>query len=156
AVPRRTTGPRERVARGQQLLVRRSLAAHDDAARAHRLHAHRFLAAVEPALGRPPGGLHVLVPDPACDRDRGPADRALSANRGCLPPRRGSCAFTPRAEGRGALCFRAPRHVNPLTPSGGTMLLIREVMYCKPGKVRPLVEKFQAMSKLGEKSGMGK
>jgi len=36
------------------------------------------------------------------------------------------------------------------------MLLIREVMYCKPGKVRPLVEKFQAMSKLGEKSGMGK
>jgi hypothetical protein len=36
------------------------------------------------------------------------------------------------------------------------MLLIREVMYCKPGKVRPLVEKFIAMSKLGEKSGMPK
>jgi hypothetical protein len=36
------------------------------------------------------------------------------------------------------------------------MLLIREVMYCKPGKVRPLVEKFQAMSKLSEKSGMPK
>jgi hypothetical protein len=34
------------------------------------------------------------------------------------------------------------------------MLLIREVMYCKPGKVRPLVEKFLAMSKLGTKSGM--
>jgi hypothetical protein len=34
------------------------------------------------------------------------------------------------------------------------MLLIREVMYCKPGKVRPLVEKFLAMSKLGQKSGM--
>jgi hypothetical protein len=34
------------------------------------------------------------------------------------------------------------------------MLLIREVMYCKPGKVRPLVEKFIAMSKLGEKMGM--
>ena len=34
------------------------------------------------------------------------------------------------------------------------MLLIREVMYCKPGKVRPLVEKFVAMSKLGEKMGM--
>ncbi len=36
------------------------------------------------------------------------------------------------------------------------MLLIREIMYCKPGKVRPLVEKFLAMSKLMEKSGMGK
>jgi hypothetical protein len=36
------------------------------------------------------------------------------------------------------------------------MLLIREIMYCKPGKVRPLVEKFQAMSKLSEKLGMGK
>jgi hypothetical protein len=34
------------------------------------------------------------------------------------------------------------------------MLLIREVMYCKPGKVRPLVEKFLAMSKLGTRSGM--
>ena len=36
------------------------------------------------------------------------------------------------------------------------MLLIREVMYCKPGKVRPLVEKFAAMNKLGEKIGMPK
>jgi hypothetical protein len=35
------------------------------------------------------------------------------------------------------------------------MLLIREIMYCKPGKVRSLVDKFVAMSKLGEKSGMG-
>jgi hypothetical protein len=34
------------------------------------------------------------------------------------------------------------------------MLLIREVMYCKPGKVRPMVEKFLAMSKLSAKSGM--
>ena len=34
------------------------------------------------------------------------------------------------------------------------MFLIRELMYCKPGKVRPLVEKFLAMSKLGEKMGM--
>ena len=33
------------------------------------------------------------------------------------------------------------------------MLLIREVMYCKPGKVRPMVEKFLAMGKLMEKSG---
>ena len=36
------------------------------------------------------------------------------------------------------------------------MLLIREIMYCKPGKVRPMVEKFLAMSKLSEKMGMGK
>jgi hypothetical protein len=36
------------------------------------------------------------------------------------------------------------------------MLLIRDIMYCKPGKVRPLVEKFLAMSKLNEKMGMGK
>ena len=34
------------------------------------------------------------------------------------------------------------------------MLLIREVMYCKPGKVRPLVEKFVAMAKLSAKIGM--
>ena len=36
------------------------------------------------------------------------------------------------------------------------MLMIRDIMYCKPGKVRPLVEKFLAMSKLSEKMGMGK
>ena len=36
------------------------------------------------------------------------------------------------------------------------MLLVRDIMYCKPGKVRPMVEKFLAMSKLGEKSGMPK
>ena len=34
------------------------------------------------------------------------------------------------------------------------MYLIREIMYCKPGKVRPMVEKFLNMSKLGEKVGM--
>jgi hypothetical protein len=34
------------------------------------------------------------------------------------------------------------------------MYLVREIMYCKPGKVRALVEKFQAMKKLGAKSGM--
>ncbi|HEX5439081.1 MAG TPA: hypothetical protein VFW98_18150 [Gemmatimonadaceae bacterium] len=34
------------------------------------------------------------------------------------------------------------------------MFLIREIMYCKPGKVRPMVEKFVAMSKAGEKLGM--
>ena len=36
------------------------------------------------------------------------------------------------------------------------MFLIREVMYCKPGKVRPLVEKFLAMAKLSERLGTGK
>ena len=36
------------------------------------------------------------------------------------------------------------------------MLLIREVMYCKPGKVKPMVEKFLAMAKLNEKMGQGK
>ena len=36
------------------------------------------------------------------------------------------------------------------------MFLIREVMYCKPGKVRPMVEKFLAMAKLSAKAGMPK
>jgi hypothetical protein len=36
------------------------------------------------------------------------------------------------------------------------MLLVREVMYCKPGKVRPMVEKSLAMARLMEKSGQGK
>jgi hypothetical protein len=36
------------------------------------------------------------------------------------------------------------------------MLLVREVLYCKPGKVRPLVEKFLAMSALSERVGMPK
>ena len=34
------------------------------------------------------------------------------------------------------------------------MFLVREIMYCKPGTVRPMVEKFVAMSKLGERVGM--
>jgi hypothetical protein len=36
------------------------------------------------------------------------------------------------------------------------MLLVREIMYCKPGKVRPMVEKFVAMSAWMEKAGQGK
>jgi hypothetical protein len=36
------------------------------------------------------------------------------------------------------------------------VLLIRDIMYCKPGKVRALVEKFVAIAKLGEERGMGK
>lgn len=34
------------------------------------------------------------------------------------------------------------------------MLIVREVMHCKPGKVRALVEKFVAMNALGTKAGM--
>jgi hypothetical protein len=36
------------------------------------------------------------------------------------------------------------------------MLLIRDIMYCKPGKVRAMVEKFTAVSKLNVKNGMPK
>jgi len=36
------------------------------------------------------------------------------------------------------------------------MLLIREILNCKPGKVRPMIEKFVAMSKIMEKHGMSK
>lgn len=36
------------------------------------------------------------------------------------------------------------------------MFLVRDVMYCKPGKTRPMVDKFLAIAKLGEKMGMGK
>ena len=35
------------------------------------------------------------------------------------------------------------------------MLLIRDLFYCKPGKVRPLVEKMKAMAELSEGT-MGK
>jgi hypothetical protein len=36
------------------------------------------------------------------------------------------------------------------------MMLVREVFHCKPGKVRPMIEKSKAMAALSEKSGMGK
>jgi hypothetical protein len=36
------------------------------------------------------------------------------------------------------------------------MYVVREIMYCKPGKVRALTEKFLAMSKLSERIGMPK
>ena len=36
------------------------------------------------------------------------------------------------------------------------MLVIRDIMYCKPGKVRAMVEKFVAMDKLGRKLGFPK
>ena len=35
------------------------------------------------------------------------------------------------------------------------MLLIRDIFYCKPGKVKAMVEKFLAMKKLGQGTGMG-
>ena len=36
------------------------------------------------------------------------------------------------------------------------MLLIRDVFHCKPGKVKPLVEKSIRMATLSEDNGMGK
>jgi hypothetical protein len=36
------------------------------------------------------------------------------------------------------------------------MLIVREIMHCKPGKVKPMVEKFIAMQKLMDKAGVGK
>jgi hypothetical protein len=35
------------------------------------------------------------------------------------------------------------------------MLLIRDIMYCKPGQVRAMVQKFLALKKLGTQMGMG-
>lgn len=36
------------------------------------------------------------------------------------------------------------------------MYVIRETMHCKPGKVRPMVEKFKAMAGVMEKLGLGR
>jgi hypothetical protein len=36
------------------------------------------------------------------------------------------------------------------------MLLIRELFFCKPGQVRPMVEKFKAMNAVMERFGLGK
>jgi hypothetical protein len=36
------------------------------------------------------------------------------------------------------------------------VLLSRDIMYCKPGKVRSMVEKFLKIAKLSESKGMGK
>ena len=35
------------------------------------------------------------------------------------------------------------------------MFLVRDIMYCKPGKARPMVAKFLAIGKLSEKMGFG-
>ena len=36
------------------------------------------------------------------------------------------------------------------------MLLVRDIMYCKPGKVRPMVDIFKTISKLSAKKGWPK
>src|SRR3954471_8387294 len=36
------------------------------------------------------------------------------------------------------------------------MYIVRDIMYCKPGMVRPLVEKFKTLNTLGQKIGMPK
>ena len=35
------------------------------------------------------------------------------------------------------------------------MFLIRDIMFCKPGQARPMVQKFLALRKLGENVGFG-
>lgn len=35
------------------------------------------------------------------------------------------------------------------------MLLVRDIMYCKPGKVRPMVEKFTAIRDAMTEAGLG-
>lgn len=35
------------------------------------------------------------------------------------------------------------------------MFLVRDIMYCKPGKARPMVAKFLALAKLSESMGFG-
>ena len=36
-----------------------------------------------------------------------------------------------------------------------SVLLIRDIMYCKPGQARPMVQKFLALGKLGTHMGFG-
>jgi hypothetical protein len=36
------------------------------------------------------------------------------------------------------------------------MLMIRDIMHCKPGQVRPMVKKFLALSALIQREGLGK
>lgn len=35
------------------------------------------------------------------------------------------------------------------------MFLVRDIMYCKPGKVRPMVDKFLTLRKLSQQKGFG-
>ena len=34
------------------------------------------------------------------------------------------------------------------------MFLVRDIMFCKPGQARPMVQKFLALSKLGQQMGV--
>jgi hypothetical protein len=36
-----------------------------------------------------------------------------------------------------------------------SMFLVRDIMYCKPGQARPMVQKFLALGKLGQNMGFG-
>jgi hypothetical protein len=54
----------------------------------------------------------------------------------------------PRPDWRSALCADAATH-----PEEYTMYVIREVVNCKPGKVRQMVEKFRAISSAMEARG---
>ncbi|HMN09745.1 MAG TPA: hypothetical protein PKC83_13270 [Gemmatimonadaceae bacterium] len=36
------------------------------------------------------------------------------------------------------------------------MFLIRDIMYCQPGKARPMVEKFKALARLTDKLGFAR
>jgi hypothetical protein len=35
------------------------------------------------------------------------------------------------------------------------MYLVRDIMYCKPGQARPMVQKFLALGKLSQQMGLG-
>jgi hypothetical protein len=35
------------------------------------------------------------------------------------------------------------------------MFLVRDIMFCKPGQARPMVQKFLALDKLGRQMGFG-
>jgi hypothetical protein len=35
------------------------------------------------------------------------------------------------------------------------MFLVRDIMYCKPGQARPMVQKFLTLNKLGQQAGFG-
>jgi hypothetical protein len=55
----------------------------------------------------------------------------------------------------GVVATVTPIPLKPLAAKGGVMFLVRDIMYCKPGKVRPMVEKFTAMRKMSEQKGLG-
>src|SRR5438034_10190922 len=96
-------------------------------------------------------------------RSRTPAVPSRAPRGACdSTSRRGSARPTRSVDSLPAAASALPKQRSSFyLPStshirGDTMLMIREIMYCKPGKVRPLVEKFLAMAKLNDKAGMGK